>query len=73
MKKNTILKIINIVLFVAVFLQFAGIITLQFYYAEWIMDIHKLNGYFIGLLIVLHITYNWSWVKSNFFKTSNKK
>ena len=73
MKTSTILKILNPVLFIATFAQFANIIAQKFFFADWLMVMHALVGYSIGVLVLLHIVFNWTWVKNNFFKSKKKQ
>ncbi len=72
MKTSTILKIINPVLFVAIIAQSANIIVQKFIFAEWVLLMHSIIGYFIGILVLIHIVYNWTWVKNNFLKVKKK-
>lgn len=73
MKTATMLKFLNPVLFIAIVLQFAGVVALQFLFADWLLGIHKLIGFSIFVLIALHIVFNWAWIKNNFFKSKTKK
>ena len=76
--KNTLLKIVNSLLFLCVLIQFSGIILFNligidppsFYYA-W--SVHKVVGLTIGVLVICHLQLNWSWVKNNVFGSKKKK
>jgi len=68
MKPGSVLKILNPILFFAVAIHFAGILLQKFAYATWQSTMHVWIGYTIGLLIIIHIFFNWSWVKNNFLK-----
>jgi hypothetical protein len=73
MKTVTILKVLNPVLFIAVVLQFSEVVAQQFFYADWLLGMHKLVGFSIFALITLHIVFNWAWIKNTFFKSKKKK
>lgn len=73
MKSQTVLKIINPLLFIAVVVQFTGLFIQKFISAEWLYEMHEIVGYTIGILIVIHIIYNWAWIKNNIFKMNKKK
>jgi hypothetical protein len=73
MKTATILKFLNPVLFFVILLQLAGVVAQQFFYTDWLLEMHRLVGFSIFALIILHVVFNWTWVKNNFFKSKIKK
>lgn len=72
MKTSTILKILNPLLFIAVALQLAGVIAQKIMFADWLFEMHKFVGYSVFALVILHIVFNWNWIKNNFFKKVKK-
>jgi hypothetical protein len=73
MKKNKLLKIVNILLFAAVFAQFVNIVLQKFITSDSIISIHEWLGYSIGVLIAFHVALNWGWIKSNISSKKNAK
>ncbi len=73
MKKQKILIVINILLFFA----FLTAITSALLYAfipsalngdEIVGEIHETAGILFALFAILHISFNWKWIKSQIFK-----
>lgn len=71
MNKKTVLKIVNIFLFLVFLVQsFTGI------FHEFVQDIsyelfeylHKTCGFLLTFLVLIHISLNWQWIKITFFK-----
>lgn len=72
MKKNTMLKILNPILFLSALFQLISVINMVVFYGEF-LPIHKINGYVLLGLIFLHVILNWSWIVTNIFKLKKKK
>jgi hypothetical protein len=73
MKKQNILILINVVLFFA----FITTITSVSFYAlipsnlngnELLGEIHEIGGLVFATFAILHIGFNWKWIKSQIFK-----
>lgn len=71
-KKNDILKIVNPFLFLSALFQVITIIDLNFFSAS-LFGYHKINGYILGGLVLLHIILNWGWIANSYFKFKKKK
>ncbi|MFP4213380.1 MAG: DUF4405 domain-containing protein [Desulfohalobiaceae bacterium] len=62
--KQKLLLYLNPVLFLlAVFQICSGVLMSQFFQ---LYSLHQLNGYLLGLAILLHIILNWSWIRMNY-------
>jgi len=73
--KVKILKIINTVLFVLMIVQaFTGLA--QRYFGEnlfiFFRRVHFLNGMILLLFFVLHLKFNWGWIRTNVLKSFSK-
>lgn len=75
MTKNTMLKIVNSILFVSAAIQIFTSIALFFHLFtpqtgifKVIIKAHVYNGLMIIILILIHLSLNWAWVKTNFLK-----
>ncbi len=72
MTKNTWLKIVVPLLFISALIQIlAGLcMALNIFAAKMdtFLIIHKRNAYVLIILIITHISLNWSWIKANLFK-----
>jgi hypothetical protein len=68
MKNSTLLKIVNPLLFIAVLSQFINVLMQKLIIADWVIEMHEIIGYSIGVLVVLHVMLNWAWVRNNLFK-----
>jgi hypothetical protein len=73
MKTATILKVLNPLLFVAVAIQLATVVAQKVTYADWLFEMHEIVGYSVFALVVLHLIFNWTWIKNNFFKKAKAK
>lgn len=68
MKKNTVLKILNPVLLVLIISQITtGMLGMQLPYAVFNV-LHRGGGWLLGVLILVHLSLNFNWVKANYFK-----
>jgi hypothetical protein len=70
MKKNTMLKTVNVLVAIAfaVLAVTSGISKIIPDLSPVLFEIHEFTGYVFFLLIIMHVILNWSWVKANFFK-----
>ncbi|MEI6521718.1 MAG: hypothetical protein WCO98_17040 [bacterium] len=69
--KQTALKIINPILMLSFFVQFiaVGILVLGEKGSalnKIAFPLHQLNGQILLVLAVIHLIYNWNWVKAMF-------
>jgi len=76
MNKPDMLRIINPILFISAVIQiltgmalFFDLFISQAKIFETIANIHKYNGVIFALLVIIHLSLNWSWVRSQFFSS----
>ena len=62
------LKIINPLFFILVAAQFILLFVSKYVEISWQYQFHEYNGYAIGIVALVHIYFNWTWIKANFFK-----
>jgi hypothetical protein len=70
MKKNTALKMVNLLVAIA-FLVLAASIAISKTITDpspALFETHEFTGYIFFILVIIHFVLNWSWVKANFFK-----
>ena len=67
MNKVTILKILNLILALIVINQALTGLLHDFIPADTFELIHKGGGIFLILGVVLHIIFNWKWIRLNYF------
>ncbi len=74
MNKANLLKITNVLLFISAAIQVLTGVTLFFdlFIAqakvfEFITQVHRHNGPVFALLVALHLSLNWGWIKNQFF------
>ncbi len=68
MKNNTKMKILNMVLALLMLVQFISGAMNERMSKETFEHIHVLGGLLMLIGVVLHLVWNWGWVKANFFK-----
>ncbi|HMA63550.1 MAG TPA: hypothetical protein VKO63_00085 [Chitinispirillaceae bacterium] len=68
MKPQNVLKIINPVLFVVFVVQLLTVVIQAILYASWVTTVHQVVGFLFFILVIMHIIFNWTWIKNNFFK-----
>lgn len=71
MNKNMFLKVLNPIMFISFLLQaFTAIVMVFFEEAgtRSIHEIHEYNGMLLMVLVVMHLSLNWTWVKSVLFR-----
>jgi hypothetical protein len=74
MNKMLLLKIVNPLLGLSFLVQaITGIMltrSIGISFIDKTAHIHEANGTVFLLLVIIHLTLNWSWVKATFFKKS---
>jgi hypothetical protein len=77
MKQIKILKIVNMLLF----LDFLIVLTSVLFYkiipgnlngSEMMAEMHETSGMIFGILVLVHLTLNFKWVKMNYFTPKKK-
>ncbi|MBF0478044.1 MAG: hypothetical protein HQL26_01040 [Candidatus Omnitrophica bacterium] len=72
MNKNNILRSINLILVFSFLIQGLTIVfmlfDMKFLNPKLVFAWHKYNGLVLIALILLHVTLNFSWIKTNYFK-----
>jgi sorbitol-specific phosphotransferase system component IIBC len=72
MKKQALLVLINVLMFIAFIATIVSIIIYKFIPSqlqgnEIVEAIHGIAGQIFFYLVVCHVVLNWSWIKSKFF------
>lgn len=78
MKKQNMLKIINILLFIAfittiISIAIYSIIPSNLNGDEVVGEIHETAGMIFAIFAFLHIGFNWKWIKTQIFKKKGEK
>jgi hypothetical protein len=69
MDKMKLLKKLNPVLGISFLLQAISVVFMVLEMAPgWLYKVHAINGMIFILIVLVHITLNWSWIKVNFLK-----
>jgi hypothetical protein len=69
MDKMKLLKKLNPVLGISFLLQAISVVFMVLGMAPgWLYKAHAFNGMIFIIIVLVHITLNWSWIKANFFK-----
>lgn len=72
MDRTKWLMSLNMVLFLSMFLEIiTGVILFFEMFASWltlIFLVHAYNGFLIIGLVIIHLMFNWGWIKANFFR-----
>jgi hypothetical protein len=68
MKKASILKFLNPLLFLAAFIQIITVVIIKTIPTSQIFTIHEYNGYTLAVIILLHLILNWNWIRLTYFK-----
>ncbi len=66
MNKVTMLKILNLILALIVIKQALTGLLHDFLPAESFELIHKIGGIVLVLGIILHVIFNWKWIRVNY-------
>ncbi len=74
MNKQKFLKVVNPILGLMLTIQILGMTFGRMLPIdpELRFGFHKWNGWALGVVMIVHISLNWSWVKANYF-TKKKK
>ena len=74
MDKVKLLRIVNPILFISFIVQAttASIMVLRIRvpHLRSILELHEYNGILMIILVAIHVTLNWGWIRANFFKKS---
>lgn len=72
MKRHKILLFVNIVLFLAFVITLSSVVLYKIIPSslngnEFIGEIHEIGGLVFTIFILLHIGFNWKWIKTQIF------
>ena len=73
MKKSTLLKIVNPILVLIFLIQASTGIFHDLIPFPVFHFLHPVAGYVLALLVAIHFTLNWNWVKTLFVKNRKNK
>jgi hypothetical protein len=68
MKKQAVLKMLNPVLGILLLWQVGTGVFRELLGYEVFKVVHPLTGFLLLGLVILHIIFNWDWVKFNYFR-----
>ena len=68
MKKVKVLKIVNLLLFLAFISQASTGIGQAYIDSGLLTVIHRIGGILLLIFAITHLILNWGWVKQNYFK-----
>lgn len=72
MDKVKLLRIVNPILFISFMVQAATasvmVLHIRVPHLRSIMELHEYNGILMVILVAIHVTLNWGWIRANFFK-----
>ena len=63
---NKSLKYLNPLLFLLALIQITSVILLVSVPSFEVLGIHKLNGFLLLIVIVIHFSLNWPWIKATY-------
>ncbi len=67
-KRNTLLKVLNPILGLFFLNQILAGIFREALSRRAFEILHERGGIVLTILVIIHVTLNWNWVKANFFK-----
>ena len=70
MKRNSILKIVNPILGILLVSQITTGLLGGTLSREVFEIVHKKGGILLAIVVSLHVTLNWPWIKTTFFTKS---
>ena len=73
MKRNSIFKIVNPILAILFLNQILTGLLNEVIPEKTYGVIHGGGGFLIAIAVLVHVIFNWNWVKANFFKKNPKK
>jgi high-affinity K+ transport system ATPase subunit B len=65
---NKLLKYLNPVLFIVAVIQIWTALVIFFGHDEGLIELHVKNGFLLIVLILIHFSLNFGWVKAQIFK-----
>lgn len=69
MNKIKLLKMLNPVLGISFLLQAISAVAIVLRKAPgWLYKLHAINGMTFIIIVLVHVTLNWGWIKANFLK-----
>lgn len=68
MKTIKLLFYVNILLGLSALTQISSIIGFTISENETLFEAHKINGYILVILIIVHVFLNRNWIIANFFR-----
>lgn len=76
MKKQILLKFLNIVLLLAFVTVALSMILYRWgpesiRWSESMYEIHETSGMVFFFMVILHFVFNWTWVRNTYFKKKN--
>lgn len=71
-KKTTPLRVLNPILAFLILVQFGTVLAAELFPQIYFFGIHKINGYLVGLVILLHLFFNRAWIKTSYFSKKPK-
>ncbi|MBN2092918.1 DUF4405 domain-containing protein [candidate division KSB1 bacterium] len=69
MNKQKALKVVNVLLALMVIGILTSAVSHDFIDKAIFEKVHPLGGFTLIILIIIHLSLNWLWVKSTYFKT----
>ncbi len=78
MKKQSMLKIVNVILFIAFITTIISIFIYDIIPSslngnEVLGEIHETAGMIFAIFAFVHIGFNWKWIKTQIFKKKGEK
>lgn len=67
-QKSIILKILNLLLFIVFIFQIATGLGHEYIGHDLFEIIHYYGGILLTICVIVHVLFNWSWVRNNYFK-----
>lgn len=72
MNRNDWLKKLNPILFLAFAVQAATGVAYFLISGEVLEEIHLFGGFLMIIIAAVHITLNWAWIKTTYFKKNTQ-
>jgi hypothetical protein len=67
MNSGSILVTVNLLLFLSAMIQFLSADFMEATKLHWLHELHEINGFILGFLLLAHLILNRSWIKNRFF------
>lgn len=73
MKKQNLLKFLNIVLLITFFTVVISMVLYRWgpesiRWSELMYEIHETSGMIFFFIVILHLVLNWTWIRNTYFK-----